>query len=206
MSYSIYEAGNFCHEEPGLDAAVAWAAQALTTLEDGELTTFTVEDRKGNPVAAVTNQRIQGTFIKQSASRREDAIYVGEEHFDATDAVLLLSHKELMCLRDNDQSTDRLGQLYIDWNGPCHVCLEDAICDYFGVEDITDISPELLAFARNRAQPQEPEERTLTLTVKVKVRVHPGSSVDAFVANLDYAVTSCTPGVVVCATEIVEAT
>jgi hypothetical protein len=55
----------------------------------------------------------------------------------------------------------------------------------------------------NLLQPQV--ERTLTLTIKVTVRVSSGASVDAFVENLDYSLTSNTAGVVVAATEIVEA-
>lgn len=83
--------------------------------------------------------------------------------------------------------------------------LVDAICDYFGVGDLEDITPEALLDARNRAHPQPQVERTLTLTIKVTVRVSSGASVDAFVENLDYSLTSNTAGVVVAATEIVEA-
>lgn len=204
--YAINQDGGHYDDLADLNEAIGLAEELLGGMQPGTEATFTVENEDGYLMAAVTNRRIVGSFNKETYDEHGRAcVYMGTEEFDATDTVLLLEHAQLVELQDGYENTDHIGKQYIDWAGPCSVSLVDAICDYFGVGDLEDITPEALLDARNRAHPQPQVERTLTLTIKVTVRVSSGASVDAFVENLDYSLTSNTAGVVVAATEIVEA-
>lgn len=204
--YTINQDGGHYDDLADLNQAISLAEELLGGVMPGSETTFTVETEDGTLMAAVTNRRIVGSFNKETYGERgRPGQYMGTEDFDATDTVLLLEHAQLVELQDGYENTDHIGKQYIDWAGPCSVSLVDAICDYFGVGDLEDITPEALLDARNRAHPQPQVERTLTLTLKVTVRVSSGASVDAFVENLDYSVVSNTAGIVVASTEIVEA-
>lgn len=160
----------------------------------------------GYLLAAPTNYRIEGIYTKQQWGGRKNsqALYVGEEKFDATDAVLLLDHAELISLVDGDESTDALGVAHVQHKGPCEVAITQSILDYFGVASLREITPEALAYAREKAQPQPACDEELTLTIKVKVKVALGKSVTEFIEELDYSVVSKTPGIIVIDTEIVD--
>jgi len=171
-----------------------------------EPTTFAIVDENGRLMAAVTNRRIEGVFLKQEwgGHKGDTAIEHGEETFDATDAILLMDHEEVLALTDNSQNTDAVGKAHVQWDGPHDVHLADAISDYFGVELLDAITPEALAFAKARANPQEPIMETVTLSIRVKLRMAPGADVQEFIDNLDYSVKSKTTGMVVTEAEIIE--
>lgn len=173
--------------------------------EQGD-TTISVES-DGVCVAVYTNRKIIGSFTKQAWGGRkgDDAIYVGTEEFDATDYVLLLDHPELVGLFDGEEGTDEVGLAHFDWNGPCEVTLVAAICEFFGVDVLDDITPEALAFARARRNPKPPVAQTVTLSIKVDVSMFGEVTLADFVENLDYSVISNTPGVRVLQTELVDA-
>ena len=71
-----------------------------------------------------------------------------------------------------------------------------------GVTDVEEISPENLAYARNRLKPEPPVNDTITLTMKVRLQIASGASMKDFVENLAYSVTSNTVGVIVRETEL----
>lgn len=204
--YTINQDGGHYDEVQGLNEAIDLAEELLGGVPPGDESTFTVENEDGYLLASVTNRRIVGSFNKQQWGGRkgDDAIYIGEESFDATDAILLLEHKDLMCMKDQTESTDDIGREHIDWSGPCYVHIETAICSYFGVNDLQEITPEALSFARQRANPQPATEEVITLSVKLHLRVAPGASVSEFIENLEYSVVSHTAGVTVSNTEIVD--
>jgi hypothetical protein len=158
-------------------------------------------------VAAVTNRRIVGNFVKQRwGGRKNDyAEHVGDEAFDATSYVLLLPLEELIELDDHDQNTDAIGTEFVQWNGPFEVEIVDAILSYFGVDDLEDITEEALVFAREWSNAQPAETQIVTLTIKVKVKTAPGTRMTDFIENLDYSIVSNTPGIVVTNTEIIDA-
>ncbi|ART57226.1 hypothetical protein CBP36_20175 (plasmid) [Acidovorax carolinensis] len=91
-------------------------------------------------------KRILGVFTKQVWGGRKgnDAIFVAEESFDATDAVLKLPHAAFIELQDNHESTDEIGRSVVDWCGPCEVCCVDSILEFFGVDSLEDVTPEML--------------------------------------------------------------
>lgn len=207
QAHVLYQDRGYYGEVGSLEDAIDAAGVMLGGVPEGEFSTFTVETTDGKLMAAVTNRRITGAFYKQEwGGRKNDmAISCGVEEFDATDAVLLLSHAQLIELQDNAESSDEIGRSHVDWSGPCSVELVQSVLEFFGVSDLEDITEEALAFARSRLNPLPAEELVVTLSVNVKVRVAPGISVEDFVDNLDYSIKSGTPGVVVTDTEIVEA-
>jgi len=205
--YHIKQGGNLCETYNDLNEAIAQAVARLTNLPEGEYATFTVEYDFGRLLASVTNRRIIGSFNKQQWGGRkgDDAIFIGQESFDATDAVLLMEYERLLELADSAESSDQLGYEHVEWNGPCYVHIVDEVCRFFGVDDIREITPEALFYARDLAKPQKAVEEIVTLTVKVKVLVSPGAGVADFIENLDCSVASNTPGVKVRDTEIADA-
>lgn len=203
---ALNQNGQFIESFSELEVAVAHAIELLGRLDPSESTTLTIKDCHDIVLDSFTNRRIKGAFIKQEWGGRkgDDALFCGAEDFDATDAVLLLDHGDLIELENGSENTDEIGQNHVSWDGPCEVAITSSICQYFGVDDLESITPEHLALVRARRNPQPMTLQTLTLTVKVKVRVAAGASVSEFIENLDYDFTSNTPGVVVSDTEIVD--
>ncbi|GBG14590.1 uncharacterized protein NMK_2189 [Novimethylophilus kurashikiensis] len=193
-------------EVQGISKAIGLAEEYLAAIPEDELTTYSVFDEGGKLKFSVTNRRIEGTFVKQRWGGRkgDDAILVDYEWFDATDAILMLDHATLQALDDCGDTTDELGRSHVDWDGPFEVMVVDAVCEYFGVEELEDITLEALAYAKAKAKPQPPELKTITLSIKVQVEVRAGNDLTGFVENLDYTVKSTTPGVRVTDTEIIE--
>lgn len=150
--------------------------------------------------------RIMGTFIKQvwGGHRDQEAIESSKIEFDATDAILAMPHSELISLQDHRENTDRIGELYIQWDGPFEVEVVDSILEYFEVDSLACITAEMLQKANQQAGPAPFVMETLTLMIKVNVRKAPGADLTDFIENLDYSVQSNTLGVVVTNTEIID--
>lgn len=137
---------------------------------DGKVSNYIETQQKD-----VFEKRIVGVFTKQAWGGRkgDDAIFVSDEQFDATDAVLKLSHAELIELQDNHESTDEIGRSIVGWDGPCEVRLVGSIQSYFGVESIEDVTPEMLA------------QSVLSLDVKVSNYIdQPQQPVSAIAARI----------------------
>lgn len=149
--------------------------------------------------------RIVGTFTKQvwTGPKADRAMNVGEEEFDATDAVLLMEHDRLMELDDDDESSDEIGRAHVDWDGPFHVQITDSICRYFGVEEVSDVTPEMLELARQQANPQEPVDKVIDLRVRLTVRATPGADVREYVNGLKCSFSGHAAGVTLRSSEIV---
>lgn len=150
------------------------------------------------------SDRIIGTFTKQSWGGRKgnDAIYSGEEKFDATNSILLLSHSELIELQDHSEETDDLGKSCVDWDGPCEVEVVGSIRGYFKVNDLRDITEAMLQEAKELVNPVAAEMEVINLTINVRVMKIPGTSIADFVDSMDYSIHSQTPGIIVADTEI----
>lgn len=137
-----------------LHFAACLASQELLCLPKGELATVSVADQSDRVVAVATNRRIIGSFKKQEwGGRKGDyAIHVGEESFDATESVLGLSVDQIHSIDDDCDSSDEIGRHHVDWSGPCTVVIVRSICDFFGVTELEDITPEALSHCRRDRQ------------------------------------------------------
>lgn len=204
--YHIRKDGQSHSETIGLNQAIV----EIKALRDArhpsdESVTFSVENIDGYLLASATTRRILGEFNKASwgGPRGDTSIDCGSEAFDATEAVLQLPHLDLMSLSDNTESTDSIGRAHVDWPAHCTVVLTQAICEYFGVMDLSEITPEALAFALELADILPEEEVIVTLSVMVTLRVRGGASVKDFLDNLYYLVQSKTDGIKVDSTEII---
>lgn len=203
--YSVFK--NFGHysDFPHLHEATSAIEGLIGPAEDGE-TTFTVKDKKGRVLASVTNRRITGTFIKQEWGGRkgDDAILIAEEDFDATDAILLMDYHDLIKVKDHDESSDSIGQDHVSWSGPCEVRLGYSICDFFGVDEISEITQENFEYVRAARNPQEPTEVVATLSFEIRLRVMPGVSVENLADNLNASFTSRMPGIIVAGSKLID--
>lgn len=181
----------------GVDHAVNLADHFLSGLKDSEKSTFSVHDASGAMVACVSNRRIVGTFTKQRWGGHDGdrAIEVEPVKFDATEAIMRLQYPQLALLVDYDYSTDDIGLESIQWDGPFEVEVVDSICEYFGVDSLSEITQKAFEFAVARVNPKLPITQSITLTVQVDLELTGTASVDDFCRDFDYSVSSKTPGV-----------
>lgn len=207
-TYILNQDGSHYTEDEDLDRMIGLAEDFIGSTT--EPTTFTIEGQCGMTVSVITNRRISGTFTKQVWGGREgdEAIFVEEIEFDATDAVLRMSLDEIQSLNDNSESTDELGRKHVQWQGPCEVKVIDSMLDFFGVDNINRLTEDALRYARNRLNPVKPIKKTVTLTVEVEVSLFAKDErertelLEDFFHNLDYSVLSNTVGATVLNTEI----
>lgn len=113
------------------------------------------------PVVSFSTRRITGNFVKQMSGGRkgDDAIYCGEEDFDATMHVLSMSYKDAIRIKDNDDTSDEIGMAHVTWSGPHEVTLVDSMCDFFGVTKIAEISEGHFNFVVESRQQELQEYR-----------------------------------------------
>lgn len=177
-------------------------------VDDGDRTVG-VETLEGKLIFSLTNRRIECEFLKQVwGGRKGDmAIEVGSETLDVTDYVLSLPYERFLEIEDNHESSDEIGRAHTDWDGPCEATLKASILDYFGVEELDDVTPEALAHAREAAlgKAASHEDEVLDVMLQVKVRKQGGvlvssdaldCSVRANAAGLrvlDVSIVSCEP-------------
>lgn len=210
MSFSVPQSGGQAFDFDDINKAINLAREMVPSKdlpgsEDIEPVTVHVLDKEsGRPLAAVTNRRISGEFIRQAwgGHSGDDAITVGVETFDATVKVLSLSHEELITLSDSSTSTDEIGMAFVNWDGPFEVRLVDQVRAFFGVEQLRDITPEVHEFMRRECSPEPVVSVTLEIAVKVRVTKPLGTSIDDFISELDYNLASTTPGVEITETEL----
>lgn len=199
MTFGIYQNGGHYGDFADLNTAINLAEEFLGGLPAEDQSIFTVEDKSRTVLAAISNRRIIGNFNKQQwGGRKNDtAIDCGDETFDATDSVLLMSHDDVCNLTDYSEESDRVGQAHVAWDGPCSVRITDSILQYFGVNDSSDITQESFDYARSRANPQPPETKTVLLSVAVTVTVAKGADIASFFKNLNCSIQSETPGILI---------
>jgi hypothetical protein len=112
---------------------------------------------------------IIGKFEKQSwIGKDKDTLLIGGavEDFDATDFVLGMSLDQIRRLEDCEHITDNIGRLYVDHNGPSAVYLTNAICEFFGVINLGEITSELLQ-ERREAWENLPKRRYKVTILRV---------------------------------------
>jgi hypothetical protein len=68
--------------------------------------------------------------------------------------VLQLEHEQIKALEDCDESTDLLGLAHIRWDGPFSVRVVGSVCEFFGIEELGELTQEVLEFARKRWNPR----------------------------------------------------
>ena len=102
------------------------------------------------PCAIDLPKRIIGSFTKQKWGGRkgDDAIWIGEEAFDATETILRMRLSEIVALEDQAETTDSVGQAHVQWNDPHYVTIVGAICQFFDVEELDSITETMLAEKR----------------------------------------------------------
>lgn len=196
----------FDHSEDGTQLKADALAKFTELVAAGEQATVTVFC-DGELVAFHTNRRIDATFHKQQwgGKRGDDAIYIGEEAFDATGIILQLPLEQIHEMEDRCDASDAVGRQCVAWDGPCYVeGFENSILAYFGELDTSDITEKHLELARAIEKPVPSEHATVELTIKVKVRKAAFADLQDFLDNLDYSVKSNTAGIIVDDTEVTD--
>ncbi|NLC21365.1 MAG: hypothetical protein GX771_05560 [Halomonadaceae bacterium] len=209
-TYTLVQDQGHYTESENLDEILS-IAEVLLAGSD-KPTTFTVLDDEGMAIACFTNRRIMGSLVKQAwgGRKNDEAIFIEEVEFNATDTVLnKLSLDAIHAMKDGDYSSDQLGLMHIEWEGPLDVKVVDPIKKYFGVTSLNKITESCLSHARGVSSPRPMVEETVTLTIDVKISMMEELDDEArhdlltsFIHNLDYDINSNTVGVAVKSTEI----
>lgn len=79
----------------------------------------------------------------------------GPKDVDVTDRVIGLSLDQLHALQDYRDTTDNLVEgtaVALEHKGPFTVCAVDSVCEFFGVEELSEITEDMLSAARKSAQ------------------------------------------------------
>lgn len=197
MSYQICQDGGEYDEVESLGKALSIAEVLLGDASDS---VFTISDDDGRVVATLSNKRIVGEFIKQRWAGLNDdiAANVAVVKFDATDYVLLLPYEKLVALNDDAfEQWDEIGRQHVDWAGPFEVYLLDEICDFFGVEEIADITPENHAFVCSRYLPQPHKKAVVNLNLRLDLNVAPRQEIQEIMSLIVHNIESRVPGITI---------
>jgi hypothetical protein len=116
---------------------------------------------------------IVGRFDKQrwTGPKEDRAESIGEVEFDATDYILSMPLTELRQVKDCSESSDAIGTEHVDHDGPFSVYIEQAICEFFEVQAVADITPQLRQRARKwlNSLPQTQYRARLSVTTFINV-------------------------------------
>ena len=117
---------------------------------------------QGEPAPKDAERKIVGRFVRQGwgGRKNQDALYLGEENFDATAAILKLPLEKIHELQDCDTSSDEIGRACVYHEGPCEVSLVDSMLEFFGVDSREDITQDALDATMTRFSLQ-PEPQLL---------------------------------------------
>jgi len=112
----------------------------------GELHTHCLSD---DEIKALQEQpRIIGDFEKQHTDN-SDYIVEGETvQFDATAYILTMGYESMMHIEDCSDSSDRIGITHVSHDGPYSVYITAGITQFFSVDYMDDITPEMYAKAQ----------------------------------------------------------
>lgn len=154
-----------------------------------------------------TNRRIIASLHVLGASANDDTII---NSVDFTAAVLSLSYDDFQVLAKDEFSSDflellaQLGAMVHDSprSEPSGIELVEAISEYFGVENVADVTLEAFETARKIAEGDALEEVTVLVTVALRIRKPKSLSVDDVTSDMDYSFTSQTLGAVILDTEV----
>lgn len=183
--------------------AVAHAKEHLADVEG--LATIVVVDPSGEVSAFFTNRRITTTFSLISPAGHTPHIgTVAAELADLTEAILTLPtcSDMIQALLDAQEVAQLAKQatgletLTFD-----HAALIESTCEFFGINDIEDLTDDRYNAAAAAVVGGLIEE-TITLEVKVSIRRGANQDIGDFIENLHYEIRSQTPGVHIIDTEL----
>ncbi len=160
---------------------------------------FTVVDSKDIIRASATQKRILGQFEKQkwTGPKNDYAEPVGTVEFDATDYVLSMNLGDILELDDAWITSDPVGIAHVQWSGPYAVYIVEAVCSYFGIQELSELTQEHLSFVQNRIKPEPAREITVTVTAALKINMARGIDIKAVLSSMGYAFVSENAGAVV---------
>lgn len=147
----------------GVDIETAWVLNAITTAMEScnwmGTSTDTTDFKLSPPEfpapkadIVIYGPRIEATFLPQ-AWVQDYAVFIdGKCLVDVTAEVLSLPLAGLQVLADGETNTDNLVDIIeLEHGGPFRVEAVGAICKFFGVNQLSDISEPMLARAKARA-------------------------------------------------------
>lgn len=95
-------------------------------------------------------KKIIGEFEKQIWDGNDQLVTVGTERFEATETILSMGLEQILDLEDCQSETDEIGQRYVEHHGPFSVYITESICDFFDVTDLSEVTEEMLAEAKDQ--------------------------------------------------------
>lgn len=185
------------------DAAVAFAQAHIA--EKGEVVVQIFEkadDQDAVLYNVVSGRRILADVDMLESDMNKDWV---KSDVDVTGPVLGLSHEDLLEL-DEDTTPEWANEL-AHLNHPRHAVQRESVYDslmaYLGLDEMDDLSEEVWTRVQEAAQSEGFVEEVVHLTIKVKVKRSTRVSMEEFVNDMNYDITSGTDNIVVIDTEVV---
>ena len=174
---------------------------------DGQVT-LQMTDGEGTLLAVRTNRKIMATCFKQrwvgAANARLEP--VGEPvQFDVTRDILSFGFSNLADISDRSQWSDWLMDGNVDHDGPFEIEVVQSICEFFGVEDVSQITEAAFNSVAKGVKKPKLEMKMLKVTVTVFVQVKEGVDLQEVADEMDYNFQSTVAGACVTDTEFAEA-
>lgn len=126
---------------------------------------------------------IIGTFDRQiwTGPKEDRSESIGDVEFDATSLILNMPLAQIKKIQDCSETSDRIGQDLVEHDGPCSVYIEGAICEFFSVIGVQEITSAMLKGAKqwlnNLPEKVYVARLAFTTYVDIPVRVHHPSQV-----------------------------
>lgn len=158
----------------------------------------------------ITNRKMLASLHILGTTPNDDRIL---ENANYTGAVLALGIDQMYILGEVGPGYPELSAFLAELGeavyvgGRCEAdkdSLEAAVCDFFGVEAVTDVTDEAWDFAKNQHSGEEFELVDVTVTVKLQIRKPKALPLEDVINDLDYSFTSTTIGAVVKDTSITD--
>lgn len=140
--------------------------------------TITTSQQAISPVLVpAAENRIIARIVLQAwgGYKGRDLIVLDNKQVDVTEMILGMEHDAVVRLRDNDHGTDMIGRALASHAGPVAMNVTRQICDYFGVDYLTAIRPEVFEEARLIVSPGLPASVLTVVEIEATATVLPGS-------------------------------
>lgn len=208
MQYTICANGQEIGPIKNKAAALAEMKSVYEALAfEGEVT-VQMTDGEGTLLAVRTNRRILAKCFKERVLEGDAGCIeqIGDPvDFDVTCDVLSEGWVKIKEIEDRMSSSDWLKEGNVEHDGPFEIEVVQSICEFFGVEDISEITEAAFNSVTKGVKKPKLEMKMLKVTVTVFVQVKEGVNLQEVADEMDYNFQSTVAGACVTDTEFAEA-
>lgn len=201
MLFTLLKNEDHLDDYEDLDTAISDMELAFAAHQEAEpdtLVTFTVKNDTGQALACKTNRRITATIYPQFwGGPNEDVLSPAGAPVksDVTAAVLMADPATVVNIQDYSYCSDWLkDKSAIIHDGPFDVVVEESLCQFFGVDRIGNLTPDVLEYVKAWCPTPKEQYRTLNVAVALRVKADSDANLADFANALTLEFINRTPG------------